>query len=358
MQKRRPTLKDIARLTGVHVSTVSRALDPQGQKAITGEVVERVKAAALELGYRRNRIASSLRTSRTMTVGVMIPDITNVIFPPILRGIESVLEPIGYASIIVNTDNDLQREQRLLDVLRDRGVDGILHAAVLRDDPSLAEAALGGMPIVTLNRRSEESGIPYVINDEAAGIGAMLRHLKDLGHRRIAHLAGPQQLSTGHMRLDAFRRHAAALGLPTDDGLIAEASRFDEQEGARCASELLDGGVDFTAILAANDRLALGALDALAEAGLSCPGDISVSGYNDMPFLEMIRPRLTTVRIRQFDAGAAAARMLIGEIEDQPNRLSGAGFVLPVELVLRQSTGPAPAAALPKRRPAKVLGGK
>src|SRR5580704_13291283 len=125
MSKKRITLKDIARATGVHVSTVSRALDPVERKAITEEVVNRIRASADMLGYRPNRIAAGLRTKRTMTVGVMIPDITNVIFPPILRGIESVLEPLGYASIIVNTDNKRDRESRLLDVLRDRGVDGI-----------------------------------------------------------------------------------------------------------------------------------------------------------------------------------------------------------------------------------------
>ena len=170
MRKKRITLKDIARETGVHVSTVSRALDPVERKTITDEVAKRIQAAAESLGYRPNRIAAGLRTNRTMTVGVMIPDITNVIFPPILRGIESVLEPLGYASIIVNTDSERDREVRLLDVLRDRGVDGIIHAAVLRSDPSIAKAAQDGLPVVTLNRKVEFSSIPYVINDEDAGI--------------------------------------------------------------------------------------------------------------------------------------------------------------------------------------------
>ena len=232
MQKKRITLKDIARETGVHVSTVSRALDPVERKTITEEVAKRIQAAAESLGYRPNRIAAGLRTNRTMTVGVMIPDITNVIFPPILRGIESVLEPLGYASIIVNTDSERDREIRLLDVLRDRGVDGIIHAAVLRSDPSIAKAAQDGLPVVTLNRRVEASDIPYVINDEDAGICQMLRHLRELGHTRIAHIAGPQDLSTGQLRLAAFRRAAEDLDTEVDENLIVVATRFDEQEGS------------------------------------------------------------------------------------------------------------------------------
>jgi LacI family transcriptional regulator len=271
MRQKRITLKDIARETGVHVSTVSRALDPVERKSITEEVASRIQAAADALGYRPNRIAAGLRTNRTMTVGVMIPDITNVIFPPILRGIESVLEPLGYASIIVNTDSERDRESRLVDVLRDRGVDGIIHAAVLRSDPTIARAAAEGLPVVTLNRMVEDSQIPYIINDEDAGICEMLRHLRDLGHREIAHLAGPQDLSTGQLRLAAFRNAATSLSLEFRPELVVTARRFDEQEGARCIRDLLASGRKFTAILCANDRLALGAIDELREHGIDCP---------------------------------------------------------------------------------------
>lgn len=338
MLKKRVTLKDIARVTGVHVSTVSRALDPAERKVLTEEVVNRVRAAADMLGYRPNRIASGLRTNRTMTVGVMIPDITNVIFPPILRGIESVLEPLGYASIIVNTDSEREREGRLVNVLRDRGVDGIIHAAALRSDPSIARAAEDGLPVVTLNRRVEASQIPYVINDEDAGIFNMLKHLSDLGHRRIAHLAGPQDLSTGQLRLTAFRKAAAALGIAVDEQHIAEASRFDEHEGARCVGELLKAKQRFTAILCANDRLALGAIDSLRKHGLDCPGDVSVTGFNDMPFLEWARPRLTTIRIQQHEAGRRAAEILL-QVMNQESDEVPLETILAVEVVIRDSTG-------------------
>ncbi|MCF3643216.1 LacI family transcriptional regulator [Rhizobium sp. TRM95111] len=341
MLKKRTTLKDIARETGVHVSTVSRALDPATRKAITPEVAEKIQAAAERLGYRPNRIAAGLRTNRTMTVGVMIPDITNVIFPPILRGIESVLEPLGYASIIVNTDSEKERESRLVDVLRDRGVDGIIHTAALRSDPSIARAAEDGLPVVTLNRRVENSRIPYVINDEDGGIRDMLAHLRDLGHRRIAHIAGPQDLSTGQLRLAAFREAMADLGLGGSDRSVATAMRFHEHQGRQCAEMLLESGEPFTAILCANDRLALGAIEALRERGIDCPREISVTGFNDMPFLDLIRPKLTTVRIQQHSAGATAARLLLDLLgngaDDVPLET-----ILPVELVIRESTARCP----------------
>lgn len=341
MSKKRITLKDIARATGVHVSTVSRALDPVERKAITEEVVNRIQASADMLGYRPNRIAAGLRTNRTMTVGVMIPDITNVIFPPILRGIESVLEPLGYASMIVNTDSKRDRESRLLDVLRDRGVDGIIHAAVLRSDPSIARAADDGLPVVTLNRKVENSNIPYVINDEDAGICDMLRHLRYLGHRDIAHIAGPQDLSTGQLRLAAFRKATKKLSIEFRADLVVTATRFDEAEGACCAEVLLSSGKNFTAILCANDRLALGAIDGLRERGIDCPRQISVTGFNDMPFLELIRPKLTTVRIQQHNAGRTAATILLQLMNPETSVDVPVETILPVELVIRESTAPA-----------------
>ncbi|MBB3397340.1 MULTISPECIES: LacI family DNA-binding transcriptional regulator [unclassified Rhizobium] len=339
MLKKRITLKDIARETGVHVSTVSRALDPVERKHLTGEVASRIQAAADALGYRPNRIAAGLRTNRTMTVGVMIPDITNVIFPPILRGIECVLEPLGYASIIVNTDSDAEREERLIDVLRERGVDGIIHAAVLRSDPAIARAAQDGLPVVTLNRKVDGSPIPSVVNDEDSGICQMLRHLKSLGHTRIAHIAGPQDLSTGQLRLAAFRKAAGDMNVDVADDLIAVAPRFDEAEGARCLAALLATGKAFTAVLCANDRLALGAIEALRERNIACPQQVSVTGFNDMPFLNLIQPKLTTIRIEQFGAGKAAANILLQLLNN--DGAAARETILPVKLVVRDSTGPA-----------------
>ncbi|SMY07689.1 LacI family DNA-binding transcriptional regulator [Flavimaricola marinus] len=341
MKKQTPTLRDIARETGVHVSTVSRALNPVTGTSITDDVVKRIKEAADRLGYRPNRLAVGLRTNRTMTVGLMIPDITNTIFPPILRGVESVLEPLGYAVIIVNTDSMAAREHQLVDVLRERGVDGIIHAAVLRDDPKIIEVVRGGTPVVTVNRRIEGEGIPSVVNDDALGVRLVLGHLYDEGHRRIAHVAGPANLSTGQFRRKAFKSAATEMGLKLPAKAIQQAKRFDEAEGRRCTEALLDSW-NPTAILCANDRLALGALEVLEERGIECPGEISVTGFNDMPFLDRIRPGLTTVRIEQFGVGQESARLLV-RMMTEPETTAPSETILPVRLIKRGSVAPPPA---------------
>lgn len=337
--KKRPTIRDIARETGVHASTVSRALDPNAQNLLSTEVIERIRGAAERLGYRPNRLAAGLRVNRTWSVGVMIPDITNTLFPPIVRGIENVLEPRGYASMIVNTDNIPERENRLFDVLRERGVDGVINGAAQRTDPKMVEIAAAGIPIVTLNRKTDGSGIPYVINDEHQGIRLAFRHLHELGHSRIAHVAGPQTFSTGQMRLETFREICEEFGIAEKETPVIVAERYDEGEGLRCAGLLLDDHPNVTAILCANDRLAIGVLKMLRMRGFDCPGDISVTGFNDMPFLDFLPIGLTTVRIKQFEAGQTSACILLRMID---NAGEGAPMetILPVELVIRDSCAP------------------
>lgn len=335
------TLKDIARETGVHVSTVSRALGPNAHNTLTEQVITRVRETATRMGYVPNRLASGLRTNRTMTVGMMIPDITNSVFPPMVRGVESVLEPMGYASIIVNTDSLVEREHRLADILRERGVDGIIHAAVLRNDPKIDAIVAQGTPVVTANRSIDSPNIPAVVNDDAHGIHLMLRHLHDFGHRQIVHIAGPQELSTGQIRYQAFLDAAQSLGIHLPQGAIARTNRFDEAEGHRAAGELARTGLPFTAILCANDRLALGAIDYLRSRGINCPTQVSVTGFNDMPMLDLIPPRLTTVRIQQFEVGRVSAQLLLQIMNDRDSSYPKE-TVLPVELIVRDSVTMAP----------------
>ncbi|KPP88006.1 MAG: LacI family transcriptional regulator [Rhodobacteraceae bacterium HLUCCA08] len=333
------TLKDIARETGVHVSTVSRALDPRARDSLTDEVVARVTETAQRLGYRPNRLAAGLRTKRTKTVGLIIPDITNPLFPPIVRGVESVLEPAGYVSIIVNTDGRRDRERFQMQVLMERGVDGVVHAAVERDDPYFDDIRQQSLPIVTVNRALDFDGVPGIVNDEAAGITAMFRLLHDAGHRRIAHIAGPQQLSTGVERLEAFRAAARDYGLDVPEYYISRSEMFVFEEGYRCAEQLLSLAKRPTAILAANDRLALGAMRAIDDQGLSCPEDVSVTGFNDSDYLELIKPGLTTVRVDKTGVGQRAAETLIAMLEnpeaERPKRI-----VMPIEAVTRESVAP------------------
>jgi len=339
----RVTLKDVARRAGVHPGTASRALNVETRSLVNGDTAMRVLAAAEELGYRPNPIARGLKTSRSYTVGVLIPDLTNPLFPPIVRGIEDVLAAAGYTTLIANTDNDLVRQTSLFESLRARQVDGFIVATAHRDDPLFTEAHNAGVSIVLVNRRVDGTGIPSVTGDDHAGIALAVQHLVDLGHSRIAHVAGPTGTTTGLTRLRAYRQAVADHGL--DPTLIAPARAFTETEGARATGALLDGGAPPTAIIAANDMIALGCLDVFAERGIQCPSDISLVGFNDMPFVDRLTPALSTVHVPHYQIGAEAARMLLQRLGD--GALPAKAITLPVHLVVRSSTRTPPGTCSP-----------
>jgi LacI family transcriptional regulator len=339
MSRKRPTLKDVADAVGVHTSTVSRALNPKTRHYITKEISDKILKASASLNYRQNAAAYTLRTNRTRIIGVIIPDITNPVFPPIIRGIEDALANQGYMAIVVNTDGALPREASVIDMLCGRGVDGVIAASVERDDPALRRLADDGIPVVTVNRRMDDPCIASIVNDEDQGIRSVLNHLVALGHRRIANIAGPQNLSTGKGRLDAFLRHRDDLGVPADERLIILADGFNEGEGERCAEALLAKQADFTALVCSNDRLAIGAIAALRRQGHAVPTDISVTGFNDMPMVDRLEPALTTVRVQQYAAGRMAAETLLTRLEQNGGGETARHEVLlPVELVVRAST--------------------
>jgi LacI family transcriptional regulator len=242
----------------------------------------------------------------------------------------------------VNTDNDESREAAAVESLRDRNVDGFIFATATLQHPVAERLAVDGTPVILVNRRTASSDIPSVTPDDAAGVALAMRHLVELGHQRIAHLAGPQTLSTGLNRLRAYRHALHDHGLEPDDELVVVCEAFTEAAGARALSQLLDRGVEFTAVLAGNDLLALGCYDAFAAHGLSCPADVSVVGFNDTPFMDKLHPPLTTVRIPHYEIGAEAARLLLEGLRtpERPAR----SVLLPLSLIVRESTAPPSAA--------------
>jgi LacI family transcriptional regulator len=336
--RRRATLKDIAKVAGVHLSTVSRALNPRTERLLTPAVVAQIRQISRDLDYRPNAAAHSLRTNRTRTIGVIVPDITNPVFPPIIRGVEDALAKRGYLAVLANTDGRVVQEAEIADLLRARGVDGLILASVEREDRAVSRLVADGLPVVTVNRRVVDESVSSVVNDEDAGIRDVLRHLSSLGHHSIANLAGPQAMSTGVERYLAFERHRRALNLDGDPALVVFTAGFNEEEGRAKTEELLERRIGFTALIAANDRLAIGAIDALRQHGLDCPRDVSVTGYNDMPLVDRLSPALTTVRIQQYEVGSDAADIVIDLIESPPNRRRARHVVRPVELVVRAST--------------------
>ncbi len=337
MARSKPTIHDVARAVGVHPSTVSRVLNSATRHMVTAEIARKVTEAAHTLGYHRNVLAHSLRTRRSSTIGVIIPDITNPVFPPILRGIEDALAGAGYTAIIANTDGAEGREAVVLEHMLARRVDGLVLATAQRKDPTIDRCIAEDIPLVLINRTTGRNGaVPSVVNDDATGIGLTVSHLAGLGHRRIAHVAGPQALSTGFDRHQGFLAAMKAAGLKADPGLIVIAEAYSEREGERAMMSLLDQKKKATAVVAANDLLALGCYDALTARGLNCPRDVSVTGFNDMPFVDKLNPPLTTVRIQHYEMGLQAAKVLLERI-NAPNTRR-VDLKLEPSLVVRGST--------------------
>jgi LacI family transcriptional regulator len=326
------TLRDVARRVGIHPATASRALNDSTRHLVSAETATRVAEAAREMGYTPNSIARSLKTNRSLTVGVILPDLTNPLFPPMVRGIEDALLPAGFTALLASTDNDHDRARAAIDALRLRQVDGWISAIATLQDHVFARSA--APPLVLLNRQDED-GTPAVVGDDHDGIAQAIAHLETLGHRRIAYVAGPQALSTGRSRYRAYEQLAPDGGCQ----LVWIGESFTEREGVRGMRALLDGGARFTAVLAGNDLMALGCYDALAERGLRCPEDVSVIGFNDMPFSDKFAPPLTTVRIPHHEMGRRAAELLLARIRGESD--GPALTVLPAALVVRRSSAPA-----------------
>ena len=333
-----PTLRDVAEAAGVHAATASRALNPQTRWLVNADTARRVLRAAESLGYQPNPIARSLKTAKSATVGVVLPDLTNPLFPPIVRGIEDVLGPAGYSALIVNTDNDPEREQSQVSLLRSRHVEGLIVATARLEHPLLERLHQQQVKMVLVNRRTLDLDVPAVTPDDASGVALAVRHLAALGHRRVAHLAGPQSTSTGVIRARAFHSAVRDHGLVDDPNLTVTCDFWSEAEGARALRSLLDAGTAFTAVVAGNDLIALGCYDVFAERDITCPDDVSVVGFNDMPFLDKLKPPLTSVAVPHQQVGVEAARMLLEAIReaDRPSR----SVLLPLSLAQRGSTAP------------------
>jgi LacI family transcriptional regulator len=329
------TLRDVAAMAGVHPATASRALNAETRELVNGDTADRVLAAAQELGYRPNPIARGLKTDRSYTIGVVVPDLRNPIFPPLARGIEDRLERNGYTSLLANTDNDPERERLSFDALRARKVDGFITATARREHPLLYELAGSGMPLVLVNRSTDGDELPSAVADDENGIGQAVEHLADLGHRRIGHFA-VRSISTGERRYQGFLAAMEGRGLQVDPALVVETGMYSEEQGARATRQLLERRATFTAIVAGNDLMALGAIDALREAGLDCPGDVSVVGVNDMAWSDRFSPALTTVRMPHYELGVTAADLLLERLASPqaPPR----HVMLPAQLVVRAST--------------------
>lgn len=327
------TLKQIAALAGVHPSTVSRALDPDKRHLVTDDVAQRVGELAKSLSYQPNRVATTLKTGRSRLVGVLLPDIANPVFAPILSGIAEALAAESYAPIVIDAGNDASRQIAFVENLLVQRVEGLILATVSSEDDVVAHCVRRGLPVVLVNRAEFRNRVSSVVSDDEQGMLIAVDHLVSLGHCQIGHIAGPRNTSTGVLRKEGFAKAMARHGLK---GPSEEAERFTRESGLPPARNLIRKAKGLTAVVAANDLLALGVLDALHELGLRCPEDISVVGHNDMPLVDLISPPLTTVRIEHRAMGREAAGLLLKELGAKTT--ANSRLVLKPELIVRGST--------------------
>jgi LacI family transcriptional regulator len=330
------TIDDVARVAGVHRGTVSRAL-----RGVAGKVSPEKRLAieriAAEMGYRPNAIAASLRTKQSDIAAVVVPDLGNPLFAPIIQGLEAELSRQSLLCLVVQTPAAPEARRALVHTLAARHVAGLLILAAESDDPMLATALERRLPTVLINRGLGARQFSSVVNDDRESVRLVLEHLKSLGHRSVAHLAGPRSSSTGRSRREAFVALAREHGF--EIATVVECGAFTRDAGAQAMQALLEGSHPRpSAIFAANDLIAFGALGVLREAGLEVPRDISLVGHNDMPFTDLVSPPLTTVRVAVDQMSRNAAQLFVEQLRE-PSMPPSTRLLMPT-LVVRGSTGP------------------
>lgn len=338
MAKRKINIKDVAAQAEVHPSTVSRVMNPETRAMVSAAVAERIVRIANEMGYARSPLASGLRTGKSYTIGVIIPDLSNPVFPPVVRGIERTLSADGYIAILADSDNSQQSERAIFDSMKSRRIDGLILATAHTEDPIVTDCVDEQLPVVLVNRTTDKHEVSEVVNNDELGIRLAVAHLIELGHRSIAFLGGPQNTSTGRGRYAAFENLARNGQFSLDSDLCVNCTAFTEAAGHSGMRDILSRNKLFTGVIAANDLLALGCYDALQERGLSCPDDVSVTGFNDMPFADRFSPALTSLHIQHDELGVQAANLLLAEIRDCEARRKT--IRLDPNLVIRASTAP------------------
>jgi LacI family transcriptional regulator len=322
------TIRDVARASGVHISTVSRTFS--APHLVNPETRSRVLATAETLGYRPNRAARALITGRTHNIGLIVADISNPFFPPLIKAAESQARGRDYHIFIADTNEDAAVEEELVHALA-KQVDGIMLCSP-RMNNSLIEQLSREVALVVINRLV--AGLPAVVMDVGQGARCAVEHLVGLGHRDLALLGGPRGSWTNR----EIRRAATTAARAGDANLALLGPNSPTEAGGAAAAEAVRrAGV--TAVLAYNDLMAIGLIEELGRLGTAVPSGISVVGIDDIELSRRIRPRLTTVATPTPAAGRAAVDMLLQHGDD---RRTTAQITLQTELVIRDSTGPGP----------------
>lgn len=334
--RRRPTMKDVAEHAGVSVSTVSYVLNDSGP--VAPERRNRVLDAVRLLEYSPNESARSLKRRYASTIGMVVPELANQFFAMVTEGVQKAASARGVLVVLVVPDAAEQPEENQTKLLRSQRVDGVIYLSGTGVMPaSLYELARSG-PVVLVDEQIPGMDLPAVVCNSRRGAREVAAHVLEAGHRRIAVIGGPAALWTAQQRLAGYREALAGAGLDPDSVRVLTGD-YRQASGAQAAGEVLaaPAGERPTALLCANDLMAIGAMQRCRELGLRVPEDVSVVGFDDLPYAQLLTPRLTTVRQPAHDMGFRAATALLDSLEDKE---TGPFEQLPVEVQVRDSVGP------------------
>jgi LacI family transcriptional regulator len=326
------SIKDVAAEAGVSVATVSRVLNRH--PSVSAGARERVLAAVEALGYRPNAVARSLRTDTTRTLGLVISDVMNPYFTELARSVEEEARALGYSVIIGNADERPELQDHHVTTLLDRRIDGLLVSPTDGGSPRMIEAARGGTPMVFVDRWIPGVDVPVVRSDGRDAVRDLVAHLHGLGHRRLAIIAGPAATTTGRERVDAFRAALGEFGLSLPDEYIGQGD-FQADSGRRVTEGFLDLPEPPEVVFAADNLMALGALDAVRARGLRVPEDVALAAFDDIPWFVHTDPPVTAIAQPTGELGRAAVRALVDRIAGRRPE----SVALPARLVVRRSCG-------------------
>lgn len=331
------TIREVAREAGVSVATVSRVLNSSGP--VSEGTRARIERIAQELRYVPNGAARSLITSRTQTLGVILPDLYGQFFSEVIRGIDGAVRAQQYHLLVSSSHSDRDELHAALESMHGR-VDGLLVMSPHVDAGVLQQVLPAHVPAVLLgSARGEVPVQGHVTMDNFGGARLVTEHLVGLGHRRIVHLAGPAENADAQARQAGFRAALDAAGLSESDAVVT--GDFTEEGGGEAALRALDRADPPTALVAANDSMAIGAILALRERGVRVPEDVAVTGFDDLPIGRYFTPALTTVHVAIGQLGVRGTALLFRALETQngPAEAAPVPEIIPAQLVVRASCG-------------------
>ena len=311
-------IKDVAKRANVSITTVSHIINKT--RYVSDELTERVNKAMKELDYQPNSLARGLRSGKTKIIGLVIPDISNQFFAEISRKIEDRGFEIGYSVILCNTDDDPNKEKIYIDVLTGKKVEGIIFISTIVESNNLERIVESNIPIVVVDRDIKDIDSDFILVDNSIGGYKATKYLLELGHRRIACIAGPSPINPSAQRVGGYKKALEEAKIPFDPNLIVDGD-FRYESGNKAMRQLLALPEPPTAVFACNDLMALGAFQAINDSGLKIPDDISVIGFDNVPFSQAVYPTLTTMGQPINEMADTIVSMLIERIRIQRQRM-------------------------------------